>query len=58
MPSMYDEEISKLRDAPQDAQTTEMCTKLPPFDTNKSSLYRTQLKKLYHQFHLPDQPTK
>jgi hypothetical protein len=32
-PSIYDEEISKLRDAPWDAQTREIAVKLPTFDT-------------------------
>jgi hypothetical protein len=39
IPSTYDEEISKLRDDPWDAQTRET------FDTKKSSLYRTRIKK-------------
>ena len=42
IPSIYDEEISKLRDAPWDAQTREIAAKLPTFDTKKSSLYRTR----------------
>jgi hypothetical protein len=33
IPSIYDEEISKLRDAPWDAQTREIAAKLPTFDT-------------------------
>ena len=32
-PSICDEEISKLRDAPWDAQTREIAVKLPTFDT-------------------------
>jgi len=39
-----DEEISKLRDAPWDAQTREIAAILPTFDTKKSSLYRTRQK--------------
>jgi len=42
IPSIYDEEISKLRDAPWDAQAREIAAKLPFFDTKKSSLYRTR----------------
>ena len=45
IPSTYDEEISKLRDDPWDAQTREIAAKLPAFDTKKSSLYRTRIKK-------------
>ena len=45
IPSTYDEEISKLRDDPWDAQTREIAAKLPTFDTKKSSLYRTRIKK-------------
>ena len=44
IPSIYDEEISKLRDAPLDAQTREIAAKLPTFDTKNSSLYRTRQK--------------
>ena len=46
IPSIYDEEISKLRDAPWDAQTREIAVNLPTFDTKKSSLYRTCQKTL------------
>ena len=42
IPSIYDEEISKLRDAPWDAQTREIAAKLPTFYTKKSLLYRTR----------------
>ena len=42
--SIYDEEISKFRDAPWDAQNREIAAKLPTFDTKKSSLYRTRQK--------------
>jgi hypothetical protein len=41
IPSNSDEEISKLRDAPWDAQTREIAAKLPMFYTKKSLLYRT-----------------
>ena len=44
IPSIYDEEISKLRDAPWDVQTREIAAKLPTFDTQNSSLYRTRQK--------------
>jgi hypothetical protein len=46
IPSIYDEEISKLRDAPWDAQTREIAAKLPTFDTKKSLLYRSRQKPL------------
>ena len=44
IPTIYDEKISKLRDAPWDAHTREIAAKLPTFDTKKSSLYRTRQK--------------
>ena len=40
--SIYDEKISKFRDAPWDAETREIAARLPTFDTKKSSLYRTR----------------
>ncbi|VDI38148.1 Hypothetical predicted protein, partial [Mytilus galloprovincialis] len=46
IPSIYDEEITKLRDAPWDAQTLETAQKLPTFESKRSSLYRTR-HKLY-----------
>ncbi|XP_076071644.1 uncharacterized protein LOC143043030 [Mytilus galloprovincialis] len=46
IPSIYDEEITKLRDAPWDAQTLETAQKLPTFESKRSSLYRTR-NKLY-----------
>jgi len=52
IPSIYDEEISKLRDAPWDAETREIAAKLPTFDTKNSSLYRTRQKKLEGKFRL------
>ncbi|CAC5372618.1 unnamed protein product [Mytilus coruscus] len=46
IPSIYDEEITKLRDAPWDAQTLETAQKLPTFESKISALYRTR-QKLY-----------
>ncbi|CAC5366373.1 unnamed protein product [Mytilus coruscus] len=46
IPSIYDEEITKLRDAPWDAQTLETAQKLPTFESKRSALYRTR-QKLY-----------
>ena len=46
VPSIYDEEITKLRDAPWDAQTREIAANLPTFDTSKSSLYRSRQKTI------------
>ena len=46
IPSISDEEISKLRDAPWDAQTREIAAKLPTFYTRKSLLYRTRQNTL------------
>lgn len=46
LPSIYDEEITKLRDAPWDAQSREVASKLPTFHTVKSSLYRSRQKML------------
>ncbi|CAC5402555.1 unnamed protein product [Mytilus coruscus] len=44
IPSTYDEEITKLRDAPWDAQTLETAQKLPTFESKRSALYRTRQK--------------
>ena len=46
LPSINDEEITKLRDAPWDAQTREIASNLPTFDSAKSSLYRSRQKML------------
>jgi hypothetical protein len=51
IPYIYDEEISKLRDAPWDAETRDIAAKLPTFDTKNSSLYRTHQKKLEGKFY-------
>ena len=48
---MYYEELSKLRDAPWDAQIREIAAKLLTFEAKKSSLYRT------HQHTLPPIPS-
>ena len=46
LPSIYDEEITKLRDAPWDAQTIEIASNIPTLDSAKSSLYRSRQKML------------
>lgn len=46
LPSIYDEEITKPRDAPWDAQNREVASKLPTLHTVKSSLYRSKQKML------------
>ncbi|XP_060076700.1 mucin-5AC-like [Ylistrum balloti] len=42
----YDEEISKLRTTPWDAQSIEIASKLPTFDAKKSSFYGSRKKTL------------
>ncbi|KAK3103968.1 hypothetical protein FSP39_023329 [Pinctada imbricata] len=44
IPSIYDEEITKLRDAPWDSQTREVASKLPTFSATKSAIYRARQK--------------
>ncbi|KAK3105984.1 hypothetical protein FSP39_010262 [Pinctada imbricata] len=44
IPSIYDEEITKLRDAPWDSQTREVASKLPTFSATKSAMYRARQK--------------
>lgn len=46
LPSIYDEEITKLRDAPWDAQTLDIASKLPTFESKRSSFYRNRQKVL------------
>lgn len=46
LPSISDEEITKLRDAPWDAQSRKFAPNLPTFHTVKSSLYRSRQKML------------
>lgn len=47
LPSISDEEITKLRDAPWDAQSREFASNLPTFHTDPD-------RKCYHQFQLQD----
>ncbi|XP_060070749.1 uncharacterized protein LOC132550676 [Ylistrum balloti] len=46
LPAIYDEEISKLRTTPWDAQSKKIASKLPKFDAKKSSFYRSRKKTL------------